>query len=485
MKSLRSGCPYLCCLTIAVTTLAIAQQPGTGRSPEKTAVVSAVGVMVDKNETAVEIVCSRPIPPQITKVENPLRLVIDLPNSVMQVRRKRIDFHNQDISAIRVDQYQSTPAVVRVVVDLLKPSSYRWDTLNNRLMVRLRPEPDAAAKAASAPPTVMALTPGAQPVAVPVIPGATGGGVVMAGNRIATGSSVTAGADTAILRLGRGGEVRVCPGTTVSVTQSQNSHALMLGMSTGSLEAHYQLDASADSVLTPDFRILMAGPGQFDFAISADSKGNTCVRALSGNTASVIVSELMGDGTYQVKPSEQVMFHAGQLTAIDSSIPANCGCPAPATPMMRTEAPPPPEIPADKLPATVRLAQPGDEVQPLQAAPSTTGFAVNPGKPPAQVTLSVVPSETAELPPSKPDEVHVAVEAPFVYRATDPPPPQPAPTAEAQQLPVTLARAQPPFRSAVLGPPAPPPPAPQQAEVKPQRRGVFGKIKGFFSAIFK
>ena len=106
-------------------------------------------------------------------------------------------------------------------------------------------------------------------------------------------------------------------------------------------------------------------------------------------------------------------------------------------------------------------------------------------RPMSRCTRTVVPSETAELPPSKPDEVHVAVEAPFVYRATDPPPPQPAPTAEAQKLPVTLAHAQPPFRSAVLGPPPPPPVAPMPAEVKPQHRGVFGKIKGFFSAIFK
>ena len=484
MKSrLPIGLPIVIAILLGLAPHSGAQSVPSAKKLEP-ALVRAVGVMVDKNETAVEIVCSRPIPPTITKVDGPLRLVIDLPNSVLAAQRKRIDFHNDQISAIRVNQYQSSPATVRVVVDLLRPSSYRWDTIDNRLMVRLRPDLEAAS--ATQPVTQMALTPGVKPVAVPVIPGATGG-VLLSGSRIATGSSVTAGADTAILRLSNGGEVRVCPGTTVSVTSSQNGRALMLGMSTGSLEAHYTLDASADSVLTPDFRILMAGPGQFDYAISADSRGNTCVRSLPGNTASVIVSELMGDGTYQVKPTEEVMFRSGQLTAIDSRIPADCGCPAPGPPMMRAQAEPIPEVDANKLPSNLRLAQPGDPAEPSSPPPSESGFAVAEGKPPAQVTLSVVAPETAPLPPSKPDEVHVAIEAPFVFRGSDPPSPKPAPVEESRKLPATYARPQPPFRNAVLGPPRPaPPPAPlPQAAAKPGHHGVFGKIKGFFSAIFR
>ena len=404
---------------------------------------------------AVEILSSRPLVPAISTLENPPRLVIDLPNadlpSALQSANNRIDSPSQEIRRVRINQYQNTPPVARVVVDLLKPVGHTWDAAGNRLMVRLHSSEQVTAK----PQTVPAFTQAVQPVAVPLAPGSSGM-VVLAGSHIAAGSSVTAGSETSILRLERGGEVMVCPGTTVSVTSSQNGRALMLGMNIGALEAHYKLDASADSILTPDFRLLLAGPGEFHYAVSADSRGNTCVRALPGNTASVIVSELLGEGNYQVKPTEQIVFHSGRLNLVDAAVPASCGCPPPEIPVMRAAAAGP-VVSEAKLPSSVRLAQPGDESKP-----------------------GLTP-ETAALPPSKPNDVHVQVEAPFVFRAEDlpaknRPAPKPAPIHEAALLPVRDLPRPATYEPEVLPPP--------QTQAKAARHGVFAKIRGFFSAIF-
>jgi hypothetical protein len=367
----------------------------------------------------VEIIASRPLVPAISKLENPPRLVIDLPNARLAGHEKRLAFRGSEINGVRLNQYQQDPPVARIVVDLSKPITYTWDAAGNRLMVRLHPM-DEAAKAAPVPAISRAVLPAS----------GVSGGVMLAGSRVSTGSAVTAGADTAVLRLGRGGEILVCPRTTVSVTSSQNGRTLMLGMSTGALEAHYSLDAAADSILTPDFRILLAGPGDFHYGVSANSHGDTCIQALPGNTAAVIVSELLGDGTYQVKASQLVIFHSGKLSMVEAAAPMSCGCP-PTTPAV------------------------------MRASASGT----------SEVRRPVPGSVTAPPPALKPNDIHVQVDVPVVFPASDPPPLQPAPVEEASLLPLRDTPVPARFE-AVVAPP------------KPVHHGFFGKIRGFFSAIF-
>lgn len=468
----------VCVMTMTVAGLLAADVAAQTFGPPP--LVTSVRIVHERGVPAVEILSSGgPVIPQIQTLDTPPRLVIDLPNSRLGLTQKRIAIQKENILAIRVDQYQKNPPVTRIVLDLLAPYGYSWDGAGHRLMVRLKPAGDAAANAGkkSSPfqaATVAGMSLESAPAVVPVTSG--GGAVAVAGTRIASGSSITAGSDTAVLRLAGGGEVRVCPGTSLSVTPSQTKRDLMFGMSTGALEAHYTLKASADTVLTPDFRILFAGPGEFHYAISADAHGNTCVRALKGNTSSAIVSELMGDRIYQVRPAEQAVFRSGQIDKVDNDVPLECGCPPPS-PQMLAEAQYAPNVPDSELPEKVRIG--GSEAPAAITNPGSLGAAANAGT--SGAPLSNGP-ETAPLPAAQPNDIHTQVDAPLVFTAKNaaknraaaglPPPVQ-----AAKDLPVQDPSTRPVHLDAVIQ-------APQPEKKKEEHRGFFRRIGGFFAGLF-
>jgi len=463
----RIGCQFLWSSLLVATlgaAFGLAQTPDDPPNPKgPPAILRSVKMISDAEGTALEIISSEAPQPAIEFLDNPPRLVIDLPHTLERLPNKRIQVGSEQVSAVRINQFQQTPPVARVVVDLVHPVGYSSDTQGQRLLIRMHPMAEARRNIET--PSVPAFTKGVQPAFVPVVPGATGT-VVEAGSRLSGDSAVTAGLETTILRLARG-EVRVCPKTTLSVTPSQNGEDLMLGISTGALEAHYTLNASADSIVTPDFRMLLAGPGEFHYAISADARGDTCVRALLGNTASVIVSELIGDGTYRVKSNEQVFFRSGKLNQMETTVPDDCGCPPPQIPAMRA-AVPAPTVSEKDLPPAVHLAQPGEEAAP--AAASTSSMAAQ-QESPSQVTLTIAPPGTENLPAPSPNAPHAQVDAPFVFRASDSPPAS-APDLGAGTLPMSRATTPAPILT-IAEPP------------DQSRKGVIGKVKGFFASLFK
>jgi AMIN domain len=437
--------------------------------PSSYAAVKIIRIVQATDGPAVEILSTKPLIPSIQPLSDPPRLVIDLPNARLDTPQKRISVQADQISTLRADQFQQNPPVARVVVDLLAPRAYTWEAAGNLLVVHLGKNPPAEAdKSPFKPPSVVSLTPAPQPVATVVH---ASGPVALVGNGIASGSSITAGADTAVLSLARGGEVHVCPGTTVSFTPSQNGRNVMFGINTGAMETHYALDASSDSVMTPDFRILFPGPGEFHYAISTDNHGNTCVRALPRNTASAIVSELLGDRTYQVKATDQLLFHSGQLERVDMAVPLECGCPPPRQPLLAATNSPPvlSEARPAASPSTVADAASAEKA-PIESAPSSDGLPV--------------PAATPDVSAAA-GEIHVQVEAPFVFHATGPPP---APVEDVRALPLDSR----PLTGLALNAPLPPPagkggkPGTETAAAgQAPHRGFFRKLGGFFAALFR
>ena len=425
-----------------------AQPPGNTVPLQPPATVTSARVVHEAGVPAVEIVATHQVVPTIQTLDSPPRLVIDLANAILGLQKKKTEVLEQDILTLRAEQYRKDPPITRIVVDLLVPYGYTWDIAGNRLMVRLKAPQDqnAVDKKALQPPREMGAVSGSKAAFVPVTGGE--GEVVLADRHFAAGSTLTAGSETAILRLSRGGEVRVCPGTTLSVTPSKNSKDLMLGMSTGALETHYALDASADTVLTPDFRILFAGPGEFDYAVSSDPHGNTCVRGLKGNASSAIVSELIGNRVYQVKPNEQAVFRSGQIDQVDANIPLECGCPPPAQ-MLR----------AENSATTISDSQVPDKAALAMGATADSG--------------------TQPVPSTQPNEPHVQVDAPLVFSAKERAAVPPAPLAESVSLPLTESSST----AASIEIPVQPPPG-ASPTARPEHRGVLGRIKKFFSSLF-
>jgi hypothetical protein len=295
------------------------------------------------------------------------------------------------------------------------------------------------------------------------------GSVILAsgGMKVLSGSSVVAGKETALLRLDRGGNVRFCPRTSVSVASAPSGSNLMLGMNTGQLEVNYSLagPSNADALVTPDFRLLLEGPGDFHFAIGTNSKGDTCVRALKGNTGAVTVTELMGDTSYQVRAQEEVLFRGGRLSQRQRALPSDCGCPEPS-PVLRAsnEEPPPPPSPSA-----------GGTPDSSQAASDNA-----PAEPPVEQAMAAV--KTPEAPP----EIHLQMEAPFVYNA-DQSEPMVETVTRLRMTPV------PQYRIVVAPPPVADPATAASAKQTPESgaphkhsllRRVGGRVGSFFTSIF-
>ena len=267
------------------------------------------------------------------------------------------------------------------------------------------------------------------------------GSVVLAnsGTTVMSGSSIAAGAQSATLKLERGGSMMICPGTNLAITTSQNGRQLMFSMDTGDIEMDYPIGAAADNLLTPDFRLLLPGPGRLHIAVRVNPKGDTCVQSLPNNSSAIVISEGMGDASYQVKSNEAVIFNGGRISGA-APTRESCGCPAP---------------------------------------PSTQVAKVTP--PPVQPKAAETKSEPAE------PQTHMVVDAPFIYRASDP-----------VDLTENVAHLKMESKPINLDPVVLPPPSTSAKSTKPaktevaasgqkpaqEKHGFFAKLGSFFASIF-
>ena len=182
---------------------------------------------------------------------------------------------------------------------------------------------------------------GAGPIAIVPVDSSTnvtGALQITAGKAlIGASGSVIAGAKTTEVILPHRGVLRVCASTTVKLTSDTSVPAggtpgLMMGLDRGALEASFATGQNADVLQTPDFRILISGPGAAEVKVRLGEHGDTCVDNAGVSAPYVLVSSVFEGGVYRVQAGERVMFQHGSVHAVVTGEKESCGCPPPANP---------------------------------------------------------------------------------------------------------------------------------------------------------
>jgi hypothetical protein len=151
---------------------------------------------------------------------------------------------------------------------------------------------------------------------------------------IAKNGAISSGAGTTEVTLPHRGILRVCASTTVKLAADtgvpqDDVPGLMMVMDRGAIEASFATGRNSDILLTPDFRILIGGPGSADVKVRLGPQGDTCVDNAGTNAPYVLVTSVFDGGIYRVQAGQRVMFQHGSVNSVVDQEKEPCGCPAP------------------------------------------------------------------------------------------------------------------------------------------------------------
>jgi hypothetical protein len=227
-----------------------------------------------------------------------------------------------------------------------------------------------------------------------------------------TGGTVSAGPHAATITLPHRGNLRLCATSKVTLTADSSiasslpvgeEPGLMMALDRGALEANFSTGQNSDVILTPDFRIVISGPGTASVQVRLGPAGDTCVDNRGPDAPYVSVSSIFDGGFYRVHPDQRVLFEGGSLNAVVDTEKEPCGCPpeTPAPtgsyndfPLAQSEglAPPPPPRANAAVPGVIGAQATAN----LSYDGSKAGQGV-----PGEATASVKIAETV-LPPPPP-----------------------------------------------------------------------------------
>lgn len=239
---------------------------------------------------------------------------------------------------------------------------------------------------------------------------------------IAASGSVTSGSRTTDVVLPRRGTLRVCASTTVHLAADTSVPAsgfpgLLMAMDHGAVELSFANTPgrNADVLMTPDFRILIGGPGASEVKVRFGRQGDTCVDnsgAPSGGSMPlgwnsgkdapyVVVQSLFEAGLYRVQPGQRVMFQHGSLQEVVDNEKEPCGCPPPPAKPSGNEFPLAQSEGLAPLPApTLNQNSAAPQVPPQVPQVPAMVYSSQPAQPPAPASTAVTPNQSAAARPA-------------------------------------------------------------------------------------
>jgi type IV pilus secretin PilQ/predicted competence protein len=132
--------------------------------------IGEISVARGSDALNIEISGSGPMTAKTMKLTHPDRVVVDIPNSVLQGRAREIPVNSSDVKSVRAARYQE--GTTRVVVDMAQMRDFQVVPEGNKLVVRLRENSSAKPAPLPGKETIVTADAAQQPAAVASEPAA-------------------------------------------------------------------------------------------------------------------------------------------------------------------------------------------------------------------------------------------------------------------------------------------------------------------------
>jgi type IV pilus assembly protein PilQ len=133
--------PLLILLQLAVA----AETQSTGTEATKHAALQKVDVVRGDDGVRVEITARGQLTPQLSTLDSPARVVVELPNTVVATSQSHISVGSDGVKGVRVGMDGQMPPMARIVIDLVQACQYELvPGSNNKLILKLHTTQSAA-----------------------------------------------------------------------------------------------------------------------------------------------------------------------------------------------------------------------------------------------------------------------------------------------------------------------------------------------------